>query len=135
MDDVRREYRWYIQGCRKLGLESRLERGLFLVHYDRYQRLSQAIQRYEERRRRLVRRRRGSLYQDDVFLERLMRTVREEQEKLEPLAAAVAMGEALDTGEGGAGMPAYRRPDLPVLVGAGAKLPPHLDPEPWARDP
>ena len=135
MDDVRREYRWYIQGCRKLGLESRLERGLFLVHYDRYQRLSQAIQRYEERRRRLVRRRRGSLYQDDVFLERLMRTVREEQEKLEPLAAAVAMGEALDTGEGDAGMPAYRRPDLPVLVGAGAKLPPHLDPEPWARDP
>ena len=135
MDDVRREYRWYIRGCRKLGLESRLERGLFLVHYDRYQRLSQAIQRYEERRRRLVRRRRGSLYQDDVFLERLMRTVREEQEKLEPLAAAVAMGEALDTGEGGAGMPAYRRPDLPVLVGAGAKLPPHLDPEPWARDP
>ena len=135
MDEVRREYRWYLQGCRHLGVEPRLERSLFLVHYDRYQRLTQTIQRYEERRRRRVSRRRGTVYQDDVFLERLMQSIREEQEKLEPLAAAVSMGEAFDMGEGGAGVPAVRLPNIPVLVGAGAKLPPHLDPEPWARDP
>ena len=62
----------------------------------------------------------------------------DELENLSPLAAAVTMGQALENeglDDGGAGMPAYRRPDLPVLVGSGAKLLPHLDPEPPVRDP
>ena len=136
MDETQRqEFRWYLLGSRHVGHETRLDRNEFLAHYDRYKRCSQAIQRYEERKRRLLRRRRGAAYKDDVFLERLMAAVRKEQEMLTPLAAAVALGQALDMDDGGAGVPAYRRPDMPVLVGAGAKLPPHLDPEPWARDP
>ncbi len=138
MDEVRREFQWYVQGCHNLGLEPRLERSLFLLHYDRFLRLSEAIQRYEERRKRRISRRKGSQYQDDVFLARLMQNIRAEQAKLEPLALAVGIGQALENGEegeGGVGVPACRHPDLPVLVGTGAKLPPHLDPEPWARDP
>jgi len=134
----RRDFRWYVLGSRKVGHEPTLGRDEFLAHYDRYQRLSQAIYRYELRRRRLAGRRRGTAYQDDVFLERLLRTVREEQQMLRPLAAAVDVGRSLengDMGDGGAGVGAYRYPYLPVLTGTGAKLPPHLDPEPWARDP
>jgi hypothetical protein len=40
-----------------------------------------------------------------------------------------------DGDTGSAGVPAYRPPFAPVLVGAGAKLHPALDPEPWCRDP
>jgi hypothetical protein len=136
MDETQRqEFRWYIMGSRNVGHEPGLDRNEFLAHYGRYKRCSQAIQRYEERKRRLLRRRRGAAYKDDVFLERLMAVVREEQKKLTPLAAAVAIGQALDMDDGGAGVSAHRLPDTPVLVGAGAKLLPHLDPEPWMRDP
>lgn len=53
------------------------------------------------------------------------------------LVAAIQMGrEADEDGDtGSAGVPAYRPPFLPVLVGAGAKLHPALDPEPEWRNP
>jgi hypothetical protein len=40
-----------------------------------------------------------------------------------------------DGDAGSAGVPARRPPLLPVLVGAGAKLHPAIDPEPQWRDP
>ena len=40
-----------------------------------------------------------------------------------------------DNEAGSAGIPACRPPFLPILVGAGAKLHPDLDPEPRWRDP
>ena len=122
----------------ELDQEPTLDHNEFRAQYRRYLRCDRAIQRYAERQRRRISRRRASPYQDDVFLERLMMKVKEEFLELDYLAATVAAGRATrrgDLDDGGAGMPAYRRPDLPVLVGAGAKFPPHLDPEPWARDP
>ena len=121
MDETQRqEFRWYLLGSRNVGYEPRLDRDTFITHYERYKRCSQAILRYAERKRRLLRRRRGAAYKDDIFLERLMTAVREEQEMLTPLAAAVTIGQGLDLDDGGAGVGAYRCPDLPVLVGAGA---------------
>jgi len=139
MDEMQsREFHWYRLGSLNVGHEPTLDHSQFVTHYERYKRCTRTIQRYEERRRRRIARRRGSVYQDDVYLERLMRSIRQEQEELEPLAAAVSRGRSLENGDrgmGGAGVPAYRLPDLPVLVGAGAKMLPHLDTEPWMRDP
>jgi len=128
-----REYRWYLRGCRKLNWPLQFGPTEFIVQYRRYRRCTEAIERYESRRIRHMRRRGGTGYRDDVFLERLMQSIHLEQARLEYLATAVSAGQGDDAG--GAGMPAYRRPNMPILVGAGAKLPPHLDPEPWARDP
>lgn len=132
------EFRWYLLGCRNVGFETALDREQFQEHYDRYKRCCKAIERYETRKRRQISRRRGATYRDDAFMERLIKTIREEQEMLRPLAAAVALGQALDggsPGSGGAGVPAPRYPNQPPLVGSAAKILPPLDPEPWMRDP
>lgn len=139
MDETQsQEFRWYLLGCRNVGFETALDREQFQEHYDRYKRCSKAIERYEARKRRQINRRRGTTYRDDAFMERLIKKIREEQEMLTPLAAAVSLGQALDggsMGSGGAGVPAPRYPTQPPLVGAGAKIIPPLDPEPWMRDP
>jgi hypothetical protein len=54
---------------------------------------------------------------------------------LQELGRRVKAGRRLDTDGGGAPVPAKSRPRPPVLVGAGAKLLPPLDPEPDVRDP
>ncbi len=130
-----RNYGWYVRGCRKLNWPLQLSPTEFSAQYGRYWRCDRTIQRYEDRRMRHIRRRRGSTYNEDAFLERLMKSIRQERELLHYLSTAVFAGQGREDEEGGAGMPAYRRPDQPVLVGAGAKLPPHLDPEPDVRDP
>ena len=130
-----REYLWYVQGCRKLNWPLQLSPTEFSTQYGRYRRCNRTIQRYEQRRIRHMRRRSGSTYKEDAFLERLIKSIRQERELLDYLSTAVSAGRGSEDDDGGAGMPAYRRPDQPVLVGAGAKLPPHLDPEPDVRDP
>ena len=128
-----RNYRWYLRGCFKLEWTP-VNETEFCTQYGRYRRCNRALQRYEHRRTRHLNRR-GLSYRDDVFLERLIRKIRDEYEQLNYLETAISSGLSRGNDQGGAGMPAYRLPDTPVLVGAGAKLPPHLDPEPWARDP
>ncbi|MCW3094533.1 MAG: hypothetical protein JWL77_151 [Chthonomonadaceae bacterium] len=127
-----RDFRWYLQGCRKFDWRPLSEID-FRTQYKRYRRCGRALEHYEQRRTRHLNRR-GSNYRDDVFLERLIRSIWDEHEQLNYLATAVSAGHAMDDEDGGAGMPAHRCPDVPVLVGAGAKPLPHLDPEPWVRD-
>ncbi len=130
----RDEYQAYIRGCRQFDWQP-LSAEMFRSLYGRYRRCSRAIQRYEQRRNRRLAKRTGSACRDDAFLERLIRSIRHERERLDYLSTAVSAGQRGEEENGGAGMPAYRRPDLPVLVGAGAKLHPELDPEPPVRDP
>ncbi len=126
-------YRWYVVGCRKLGWMP-LNELEFSSEYLRYRRCSRAIQLFEQRRQLRMANVAGSTYHEDVFFERLIRGIRRERERLDFLSTAVSAGRPSNEEPGGAGMPACRIVDPPVLVVAGAKLLPHLDPEPPVRN-
>jgi hypothetical protein len=133
-----RMYRWYVLGCRIQELQP-IRRDAFAE-----QQLLQALS--------------GEILASDIFnrtqaewelaredavwttiLQRLSR-MNLETETAE-LVAAIRYGRIVedqsldDDDAGNAGIPAFIPPFMPVLVGAGAKLHPDLDPEPYWRDP
>jgi|SRR5579871_1334000 len=129
-----RMYRWYVLGCR-MEEKPPISRDAFAE-----QQLLQALN--------------GEILASDVFnrtlaewelaredatwttiLQRLSRLNLETETS--DLVAAIQKGRDVeeDGDTGSAGIPAYIPPFMPVLVGAGAKLHPDLDPEPRWRDP
>jgi hypothetical protein len=129
-----RAYYWYVLGCRQFEWEP-LSAKEFWPQFKRYRRCSRAIRKYQKRREERLGK--GGLFAlENRFLERLMRVVTRERDRLDYLANAVAAGQKIDpdSPEDG-GVPVLSRTDPPVLVGAAAKLLPPLDPEPAWRDP
>ena len=131
-DHEAREYNWYMLGCRQFHWAP-LSAEEFWPHFKRYRRLSRAIQKYEQRSAR--RRRAGGLFAvTGRFMDRLVRTLMHERERLDYLASAVAAGQREEGGDtGGAG--AALDPPPQNRTDRAAKLLPHLDPEPALRDP
>ena len=133
-DALDRMYRWYVLGCRQQEQEP--------------------MSREEFAEQRLLQVLSGSLLASEVFdrtaaewelaredaqwtsiLQRLSRL--SFLPAISDLVKAVQVGRESDEDDdaGSAGVPATLPPFLPVLVGAGAKLHPDLDPEPQWRNP
>ncbi|HZT43729.1 MAG TPA: hypothetical protein VFA07_16300 [Chthonomonadaceae bacterium] len=124
-----REYQWYLLGCRDAGEAEPLPAEDFWPLYRGYRLFRPLVGLVGN----IGLRKEPSLRSPWLF--RLVYGVLRLLIVMNELGRRVKAGRKLDSDGGGAPVPAKSRPRPPVLVGAGAKLLPPLDPEPDVRDP
>lgn len=122
-------YLFYIRGCRRLGITPDNSQE-FWSQYIRYLRALKFLRHFDQwvsqhPGQKSVNERRWKYY----------RKAEEEWKALRWIQETIQAGMKDDFGMGGAGVAVLPLPEPPTLWGCGAKLPPHLDPEPAFRDP
>lgn len=124
-------YDWYVLGCERLNWPVLSEAEFWPQYqsYTRYKRFLDHVPRWLETNpdgTTRVRFKQGTSWTAQLF-SKVVTLFR----PLVFVATAIEVGRGTD---GGAGAPVRSYPRSPVLVGAGAKLHPDLDPEPRWRD-
>jgi hypothetical protein len=122
-------YLFYIRGCRRLGITPDTSQE-FWSQYIRYLRALKFLRHFDQ----WVSRHPGQKPKNERRW-RLYQKAEAEWKALRWIKEAIQAGMKDDFDAGGAGVAVLPLPPLPVLCGTGARLLPHLDPEPAFRDP